>query len=155
MSLYIDVKMILSLKCSSSHCTSLLEKAQRCESCEYFPLELRRHAVDSIHILVQFCSSRLLKDLLPFFPRRAQSRRRRRFRHSPTLFQRLSSRIVNSPHGLVQDCSKSGNQKYASNSHIHVRIIHRIVLFSSVDPPDDREDCFRMVNGGWRDEQIV
>ena len=30
---------------------NLLEEAQRCESWEYFPLELRRHAVDSIHIL--------------------------------------------------------------------------------------------------------
>ena len=30
---------------------NLLEEAQRCDSWEYFPLELRRHPVDSIHIL--------------------------------------------------------------------------------------------------------
>ena len=42
-----------------------------------------------------------------------------------------SSRVVNSRHGLVQD---------------------ELLLeeFSSVDPPDDREYCFRMVNCGWR-----
>ena len=56
MSLYIDMKMILSVKCSGSRCRfchwtlNLLEDAQRCDSWEYFPLE-RRHAVDSIDIL--------------------------------------------------------------------------------------------------------
>ena len=32
----------------------------------------------------------------------------------------------------------------------HVQIIHRVIVFSSVDPPDDRECCFRMMNCGWR-----
>ena len=27
---------------------SLLEEAQRCDSCEYFPFELRRHTVDEV-----------------------------------------------------------------------------------------------------------
>ena len=45
-------------------------------------------------------------------------------------------------------CSKSGIQKCAPNSHIHVQIIHRIVMFSSADSPDDREHCFRMMNAG-------
>ena len=31
-------------------------------------------------------------------------------------------------------CSKSGIEKYAPNIHIHVQIIHRVVMFSSVDP---------------------
>ena len=31
-------------------------------------------------------------------------------------------------------CSKSGIQKFAPNSHIHVQIVHRVVMFSSVDP---------------------
>ena len=52
-------------------------------------------------------------------------------------------------------CSKSGIQKCAPNSHIHVQIIHRVIMFSSVDPPDDREDCFRMMNCGWIHEKIV
>ena len=30
---------------------NLFEEAQRCDSWEYFQLELRRHAVDSIHFL--------------------------------------------------------------------------------------------------------
>ena len=30
-----------------------------------------------------------------------------------------------------------------------------VVMFSSVDFPDDREDYFRMVNCGWRHVQIV
>ena len=56
MSLYIDMKMILSVKCSGLHCGSLirlnlLREAQRHDSCDYFPFELRRHAVDLIHIL--------------------------------------------------------------------------------------------------------
>ena len=52
----IDIKMILSLKCSGSHfqishlTLNLLKEAQRCDSWEYCPLELRRPAVDSIHI---------------------------------------------------------------------------------------------------------
>ena len=46
--------------------------------------------------------------------------------------------------------SKSGILKYAQNSHIQVRtIIHRVIVFSSVDSPDDREDCFRMVGEMW------
>ena len=32
---------------------------------------------------------------------------------------------------------------------MHVQIIHRVVMFSSVDPPDDREYCFLMVDCGW------
>ena len=52
-------------------------------------------------------------------------------------------------------CSKSGILKYAPNSHIHVQIIHRVVMFSSVDFPDDREDCFRMVNCDWRHVLMV
>ena len=56
MSLYIDMKMILTVKCSGSHCRSvirlnLLEDAPRCDSWEHLPLELRGHTVDSIHIL--------------------------------------------------------------------------------------------------------
>ena len=47
-------------------------------------------------------------------------------------------------------CSKSGIQKYAPSSNINVQITHRVVMFSSVDPPDDREDCFRVRHCGWR-----
>ena len=46
--------------------------------------------------------------------------------------------------------SKSGIQKYDPNSHIHVQIIHKVVMFSSVDIPDDREHCFHMKNCGWK-----
>ena len=36
-----------------------------------------------------------------------------------------------------------------------MHIFHGVVMFSSVDSPDDREDCFRMVNCGWRHVLIV
>ena len=52
-------------------------------------------------------------------------------------------------------CSKSGIQKYAPKSHIHVQIVHRVVMFSSADLPDDRKKCFRMMNCGWRHVRIV
>ena len=58
MSLYIDMKMILSVKCSGSHCRSLirflnlLEQAQRCDSWQYFPLEVRRHT--EYHLILLF-----------------------------------------------------------------------------------------------------
>ena len=88
MSLNIDMKMILPLKCSGSHCRSvssflnLLDEAQRCDSWEYCLLELRRHSIDSIHLYcfpttIEFASSSAPKDHLPFSPRRAPSRRRR------------------------------------------------------------------------------
>ena len=41
------------------------------------------------------------------------------------------------------------------NSHIHKQIIHRVIVFSSVDLPDDQEYCFQMMNCGWRHAQIV
>ena len=52
-------------------------------------------------------------------------------------------------------CSKRSIQKYALNGHSHVQIIHWVVMFSSVDPSDDQEDCFRMMNCGWRHLQVV
>ena len=68
-----NMKMFLSLNCSGSHRRScigflnLLEEAQRCESLEYFPLELRRLAIDAIQIFqmtirqipFKFCPSKL------------------------------------------------------------------------------------------------
>ena len=47
-------------------------------------------------------------------------------------------------------CLKSGIQKDALDSHIHVQIIHMIIWFPFVDFPDDREDCFRVMNFGWK-----
>ena len=53
-------------------------------------------------------------------------------------------------------CSKSGIHKYAPHSHIHVQIIHRVVLFLVRRFfPDDREDCFRVMNCGRRHVEIL
>ena len=52
-------------------------------------------------------------------------------------------------------CSKSGVQNYVKNNHIHVEIIHKVAMFSSVDLPNDQEDCVRIVNCGWKHVQIV
>ena len=64
-SLYIDLKMTLSLKCSLWIChkiLNLLEKVQHCNSWEYFSLELRRHPVESIHTL------KVIVSRIPIFP---------------------------------------------------------------------------------------
>ena len=76
MSLYSDMKMILSLKFSGSHqILNLFEEAQRCDTWEYFPLELRRHTIDSMHILVARIPNNFvgIGDHLPFPTQSAES----------------------------------------------------------------------------------
>ena len=57
MSLYIDMKMILSLNCSSSHWKSSIKNFESLRGCPTswnlanFPLELRLHTVDAIQFL--------------------------------------------------------------------------------------------------------
>ena len=52
-------------------------------------------------------------------------------------------------------CSKSGIPKVAPSGHSHVQIVLRVVMFSSADLPDERENCFRTVDCGWRHVLIV
>ena len=54
-SLYIDMKMIVPLNYSGSHCNSViffesLQESQCCDSWEYFPLEFHRLSIDSVQI---------------------------------------------------------------------------------------------------------
>ena len=55
----------------------------------------------------------------------------------------VTSRIVNSPHSLGQD--ELLLEEWHSEIWPHIAIftskpfIHRVIVFSSVDPPDDRE----------------
>ena len=74
--------MFLSVKCSRSHCKSLISLnllvvAQSCDSLEYFPLEFRRHAVDSIHIF------EVIVFRIPFnFPLQGRNRIMSHFSHT-------------------------------------------------------------------------
>ena len=47
-------------------------------------------------------------------------------------------------------CLKSGIQKYAPNSRVHVQVLHWVRGPSFVDFSDDREDCFHARHGIWR-----
>ena len=71
MSLTIDMKMILSLKCSGSHCRSvtsfwILSRKPNVVIPGNILLELRRHSVDSIHIIevIVIWSNRIISHFL-------------------------------------------------------------------------------------------
>ena len=55
----------------------------------------------------------------------------------------------------MNNCLKSGIQKYVPNSRVHVQVLHCVRGPSFVDFSDDREDCFHARHGIWRNVWMV
>ena len=121
--------------------------AQRRESCEDFPLELRLHTIDAI----KFLDVAILG--IPFF-------------HYPSCV-RVTSQVGHTKHWVGETltwevvfsemncCLKSGIHEHSPNSQIHIQIFHWIAWLFSIFLPDHGEVGFKIVRCVRRHVEIV